>query len=241
MCSPFSCGSFKNQERDDFEELLSPCTIPRRSRSSRNHRDSKNPYANQGLERFYALLAQLEDKKKKIYIQKGSERISFIYFTNSNSDDWKPVIVKLKKKEITDTKYNAQHKHKHTIEAAPSSIVVDQVGQPKEEMIIRRLSKTKSKNWSHHIFGYLPVTIILILLFLAMYGRSFAILCTTFGWYLVPMTMKEKSSSSDRPKKKNEHVRRLSQRNMVNDEASASSPTGVLSGQAEKPSGLHAI
>lgn len=209
MCSPFSCGSFKSQEQDDFDELLSPCTTPNRSKSSRNHsnrRESKNPYANQGLDKFHALLAEFEDKKKKIYTQKGSEDISFIYFTNSNSGNWEPIIVRVKKKETdaNNTKAKQMEKSsetqaKHTIEA---SRAVVEVRQPKEELIQR--PNTKVKNW-RHIFGLLPVTIVLILLFLAMYGRSFAILCTTLGWYSVPM-MKNKSSSSDRPKKNNEHV-----------------------------------
>ncbi|XP_027095209.1 uncharacterized protein [Coffea arabica] len=285
MCSPFSCGSFKNQERDDFDEFLSPRGSPSRSKSAiHDHRgkrrDSKNPYANQGLDKFHALLAELEDKKKKIYTQKGSNDISFVYFTDSNSnnsksDEWKPIIVKVKRQENTGIK-NAKDKQmmtsseageKHSIEA--SRAVGPEVRQPKEEPIQR--PKAKSWNWRlvfenwRHTLGFLPVTVVLILLFLLIYGKSFAILCTTLGWYLVPLmkgksssserhkkknehlapVMQEKSSSSDIPKKKNRHVRRyLSEKNMANDgspssSSAPSSPDSVLSGPAEKTPTLH--
>ncbi|KAL3505051.1 hypothetical protein ACH5RR_034892 [Cinchona calisaya] len=239
MCSPFSCGSFKNQ-KDDIDELPSPCsTTPNRSKRGRSYskrRDSKNPYANQGLDKFNALLAELEEKKQKIYTQKGSEDISFIYFKDSsNCNDWKPIIAKVKKQENSSTNYNAKDdqitkyseaQNMHEIEASAS---FDEVPQPKEELISRK----RPKNW-RQIFGDFPVTIVLILLVLIMYGRSFAILCTILGWYLVPL-IKDKSSSSTskRPKKRNDIVKDGSS-------SASSSPKSVLSGPAENTFGLHA-
>ncbi|KAK1427511.1 hypothetical protein QVD17_16197 [Tagetes erecta] len=95
------CGSFKNQQEDDFEVLWPSPTPSRKSRSHRfccisNKEYNKNPYSNRGLDKFEALLAELEDKKRKIFTQKGSQYISFVRFVYSNSNDVKPVIVRLK-------------------------------------------------------------------------------------------------------------------------------------------------
>lgn len=242
MCSPFSCSSF--YRKDGIDEPPIPCTTPKESKRSRSYskrRDSKSPFANQGLDKFNELLTELEEKRRKIYTQKGSEDISYMYFTASNSDNWRPIIVKGKKQEHTNANNgkakqiakSSETLNKHTIEASGSA-AIDKVRQSKEEP--SRRPKTRSKNW-RHVFGFFPVTIVLILLFLTVFGRSFAIICTTLGWYLIPM-MKEKSSTSERPKKM-EYVRRLSETNMVKNGSSSPSPKSVLSGPSENPPGPH--
>ncbi|KAJ9559723.1 hypothetical protein OSB04_004883 [Centaurea solstitialis] len=102
----FICGSFNNQDQEDDFEVLWPTPSP--SRKTKTHcrfccrlrgksEDSnKNPYSNRGLEKFEALLADLDDKKQKIFTQKGSQYISFVRFVYSNSNDVKPIIVKLR-------------------------------------------------------------------------------------------------------------------------------------------------
>ncbi|KAL3514432.1 hypothetical protein ACH5RR_027149 [Cinchona calisaya] len=254
MLNPFVCGSFNNQEEDDIGELLSPCTTPKKSRKCR---DSKNPYANQGLDKFSALLAELEGKKQKIYTQKGSQDISFVRFVYSNSNDWKPIVVKANKDRKLETGSNHVDNNlnkdkkmtriissvgsvhdKHSVEV---SKVIKEVGQPKvEECLIQRPKRKKNIRWSfmlknlRHPCCYLPILMVFILLFLAMYGRSFAILCTSLGWYLVPM-IKERASSAEKTNK--DYSRRLSEKNMVND--GPCSPKSVLSGPAEKPIAVH--
>ncbi|KAI3762168.1 hypothetical protein L1987_52592 [Smallanthus sonchifolius] len=96
----FICGSFKNQEEDDFE-FIWPSPSP--SRKARSHmfccswnKEYNNPYSNRGLDKFEALLADLDDKKRKIFTQKGSQYISFVRFVYSSSNDVKPIIVRLK-------------------------------------------------------------------------------------------------------------------------------------------------
>ena len=56
----------------------------------------------------------------------------------------------------------------------------------------------------------MPVFIILILLFLAFFGRSAAILCTSIGWYMIP-TLSSKRPSSKPAKKKKQLMRRFSE------------------------------
>ncbi|KAD4585757.1 hypothetical protein R6Q59_003024 [Mikania micrantha] len=97
----FICGSFKSQEEDDFQVLWpSPSTTSRKTRSRfcyrKNKEDKKNPYSNCGLDKFEALLAELDDKKRTIFTQKGSQHISFVRFVYSNSNDVRPLIVRLK-------------------------------------------------------------------------------------------------------------------------------------------------
>ncbi|GJS95550.1 hypothetical protein Tco_0802518 [Tanacetum coccineum] len=114
MCTSFICGSFTNQEEDDFEVLWPSRSTP--SSKSRRHRfycrsrkENKNPYANRGLDKFEALLADLEDKKQKIFTQKGSHYISFVRFVYSNSNDVKPIIVWLRDPRRHDKDH---HHHK---------------------------------------------------------------------------------------------------------------------------------
>ncbi|KVH98268.1 hypothetical protein Ccrd_023513 [Cynara cardunculus var. scolymus] len=104
----FICGSFNNhQDQEDDFDVLWPTTSPsrktkrhrfccRRNKSAADNNKKKNPYSNRGLEKFEALLADLDDKKQKIFTQKGSHYISFVRFVYSNSNDVKPIIVRLR-------------------------------------------------------------------------------------------------------------------------------------------------
>lgn len=116
MCTSFICGSFNNQEEeeDDFEVLWpSPTTPSSKLRKyrfySRSRKENKNPYANRGLDKFEALLADLEDRKQKIFTQKGSHYISFVRFVYKNSNDVKPIIVRLRDPRRHDKDH---HHHK---------------------------------------------------------------------------------------------------------------------------------
>ncbi|CAL1395834.1 unnamed protein product [Linum trigynum] len=99
----------------------------------------------------------------------------------------------------------------------------------------RRLISIFRRSWRRPSV-YVPVAVILILLFLAVFGRSVAILCTSIGWYLVP------TLTSKRPeeKKKKEYVRKLSgPRATATDHggissASASTATSPKSGNVKR-------
>ncbi|KAK8260402.1 hypothetical protein E1A91_D13G119500v1 [Gossypium mustelinum] len=99
MIYPFLCGTLHHQQEDDGIWSSSPVCSPRKSKRKK---DTKNPYSTRGLDQFSALLAELEEKRQKIYSQTGSQ--SMVRFVYKNSNDCVPVVVNLKDKKEEKTK-----------------------------------------------------------------------------------------------------------------------------------------
>lgn len=217
------CGSYHlplDGEEDDEYTRSKNNTYKRR-------RDSKNPYSTRGLDKFSNLLSDLEEKRQKIYSEVGSEDISLVRFAYRNSDDCVPIVVKVKDKSKGtqningETKENPQALDKYPIESSS-----------KEVEKLKPESKRKRFSWDLKVDNlrkpsyYLPLVIIFILLFLALFGRSVAILFTSIGWYLVP-TITGRGRRLSRKKKL--YVRKLSENKMVSDGLlSSSSPRSPL-------------
>lgn len=247
----FICGSgsLSNQDDAELEAYGSPCPTPKRSRRSTSFckilgRDSgsKNPYADRGLDKFYALLADLDSKKQKIYTQKGSEDISFVRFVYANdSDSVKPIVVKVKERNpIKSAKIlTEQPSFKSDRDGGATAAEVE---PPRSEKTMkkRRSLRCKGSNFKledlKHPHFYFPVVVVLILLFLAIYGRSFAILCTSIGWYLAPSVAggsgaaAAAAASERKPKRKKEYVRKKSEKTMTVHSEGPSSPKSVING-----------
>ncbi|KAK3029781.1 hypothetical protein RJ639_038223 [Escallonia herrerae] len=250
MFSPFICGSFHHPEEDeDLEPWTSPTSTPKRSRRSSlcRSKDSKNPYSDRGLDKFSALLADLDDKRQKIYTQKGSEEISFVRFAYSNSNDCKPIVVKSRDKKHEKPNLDiAKDKPSKGSSPVHETLAVSERELPQveakaepDQKAQRSISfawKMNLGNWRRPSY-YLPVIVILILLFLAMFGRSFAILCTSLGWYLVPTFKGTSTTSSKKPKRKKEYVRRSSDVKVASD--GIASPRSVLTGLNDKSPRFH--
>lgn len=212
MFTPLICGSnFQDQEDDEELELLDLCSETKKSsrKPTRRHsfsnsrtKDTKNPYADRGLDKFSALLAELDSKRQKIYTQKGSEDISLLGFVYSNSSDYKPIVIRLRDKKQDRTKIktenNSQVSDKGAIDAAKgdskklSRIESNRIKNEKVGFLwgdILKFEKLRRPSY------YVPVIMMLILVFLAVFGRSFAILCTCLGWYIIPtISLKLKKS-----------------------------------------------
>lgn len=214
MVNPFICGSFHHQDDDDME-IFSPCSTPKRSKRTRSS-NKNNPYSDRGLDKFSALLADLEDKKQKIYSQIAPDDISFVRFVYSNSNDAKPIIVKLKDKKSSPMNLESPKKQR-------TPEIYEDCQEGKAEPEEKRGIKRSGSNWSTLMKWqnlrrpkfYLPMTIILILIFLAIYGRSFAIMCTSIGWYLIPIIREGNSRSSTstrKPKREKDYMRRFSEK-----------------------------
>ncbi|KAI3504867.1 hypothetical protein L1887_26623 [Cichorium endivia] len=225
----FICGSGGNRE-DDFEVLWPAPPTPQRkptrrhSFCSRSNKDSKNPYANRGLDKFEALLADLDGKRQKIYTQKGSQDISLVRFVYSNSNDVKPIVVKIKDQRKQDK--DQHHKftgNVKTTESSPEHPVATGNGKPSGTTAAKPAVDLCKKNISVSLrkkvgelwrpWYSLSLFVILILVFLVFFGRSFAILCTSIGWYLVPI-INATSENPKRPKKnmKKEYSRKFSEK-----------------------------
>ncbi|KAK8546491.1 hypothetical protein V6N13_067706 [Hibiscus sabdariffa] len=207
MFYPFLCGSFHHQEEEDGDESRpsSPARSPRKSKRSR--KDAKNPYSTRGLDQFSALLAELEEKRQKIYSQTGSQ--SLVRFVYKNSNDCVPVVINLKDKKEEKTKPG------NTKERYVPGTISNKLQTPPESDT-KEKKKKKRFSWESMEFEnlrkpsyYIPAIIILILLFLFLFGRSVAILCTCVGWYIVP-TINGEGSNLRTSMKKKDYARRLS-------------------------------
>ncbi|GAA0140708.1 hypothetical protein LIER_02009 [Lithospermum erythrorhizon] len=255
MFNTFICGSFQNQENED---TLSPCSTPKRSRRSGSYKnkENKNRYSNLGLDKFNALLSELEEKKQKIYTQKGAEDIDLVQFDITSDNEIKPiVVVKVKRKRPCDASSITSSKpalnilqvseqlKKHAENHETSSdkkLDVEEIPKKKRGYASSPFMLEKFKR----PFYYLPVVVILILLFLAIYGRPFAILCTSIGWYLIPLLRGGHRKSSNyninnkrKLKRKKEHYSRRLSENIIfrrnsNIIDGSSSPTSVFNGPA---------
>ncbi|GER37512.1 hypothetical protein STAS_13922 [Striga asiatica] len=160
---------------------------------------NKNRFADQGLDKFYALLSDLESKKQKIYTQKGAEDISFVRFVyTGDSNRAKPIVVKVNKEKKPNRKSIEQKNTSGIISQAiiksttpissPKEEVNDNDQKPRKKRRCLRCKGIMSFKMDSLIWPwfYLPVIFLLVLVLLSIYGRSFAILCTSIGWYVVP-------------------------------------------------------
>ncbi|XP_059636913.1 uncharacterized protein LOC132279013 [Cornus florida] len=201
MFNPFICGTFHHleAEHDDDDEPRSSTPPPRKCRKTMimmsicKSRASENPYANHGLDKFSALLADLDNKRREIYAQVGSQHISLVRFAYSSSNDCKPIVVKVRDKKQDITTH---------VKDEPITHDVNEVQQPGS--MLRDLKGKERFSWSSKF----TVIVVLILLFLAVFGRSFVILCISIGWYLVP-TIEGVSYSSKWPWKKEGYFGKL--------------------------------
>ncbi|KAD0449179.1 hypothetical protein R6Q59_031369 [Mikania micrantha] len=203
----FICGFTGNQE-DDLEDLCMLPSTPQRKTTrrrssfcSRSNKDSKNPYSNRGLDKFEALLADLDGKRQMIYTKKGSEDISLVRFMYSNSNDVKPIIVKVKhhrkqdkdqrpfKPENIKTPVAVVSSSDHLVGGGDGNVSSgDVVVQPSigcEKMVGFDQLRRNFGEWWRPWYG-LPVFVMVILVLLVFFGRSFTIFCTSIGSYMMP-------------------------------------------------------
>lgn len=251
------------QEDEDHEQPISnntsPSSTPRKAKRNnsicKNHNNKdKNPYSKIGLDKFSALLSDLDEKRQKIYAETGDQDKTFVRFVYNNSNDVVPIVVKLKDKikddqkpKIHTEKQGTNNSEDHNLDKFPieTSLNTKQVKQQQSsESAQSKNNKNKRRennlSWSYYMkfdrwrrpSYYLPVVVILILLFLALFGRSVSILCASIGWYMVP-TLKNSSNKKRSNKKKyfiNHHEsKKFSENKLVIDKVS-SPKSSILKG-----------
>lgn len=190
-----------------------PCKslCPRKSRK----KESKNPYSNRGLDKFSELLSELDEKRQSIYSKKldsgGPPLVRFVF---TSSGECIPVVIKSsylhKKKKTKDVAAPAAKVKKVVNESSKTEETKKAEPETEQKQSCALNEKLKKITRPNH---FLPVTVILVLVFLAFFGRSVAIMCTCIAWYLVP-TIKDQSgnggSSSYYAMKKRDFARKLS-------------------------------
>lgn len=234
MLNSFICGSFKNQLEVEEESWNSPSSTPERSspsatprksrKSSKTSKNSKNPYSSRGLDKFSTLLAELEEKKQKIYSQMGPEDVPMVRFVYSSSNDCIPLIIKVKDQKqdkpgissANDIKENPNTRNNEGLDKyLPMEAPVEEKQFEQPRMETAKKSEKKSLTWNMKMhrwrrpYYYMPVALILILLLLVLFGRSVAILLTSLAWYIVP------ALGTKKPSQKKDYVRRLSEPKMM--------------------------
>ncbi|ESQ29561.1 hypothetical protein EUTSA_v10024035mg [Eutrema salsugineum] len=185
----------------------SPCSSPRRSR-----KESKNPYSNRGLDKFSELLSELDEKRQSIYSKKlDSDGPPLVRFVFTSSGECVPVVIKSsylhkqkKTKDVAAAKVKPVVNESKTEETKKTEPEAEQKQSCVLEENLKKITRPNH---------FLPVTVILVLVFLVFFGRSVAIMCTCIAWYLVP-TIKEQSgnrgSSLSYTMKKRDFARKLS-------------------------------
>ncbi|KAL8487682.1 hypothetical protein ACS0TY_023679 [Phlomoides rotata] len=168
----FICGSRSFGHQDKNGSRMSS----KRSKSFSNSNTKKNPYADGGVDKFLALVADLEEKKQRIYDEMGPEDISFIRFVYSDdSEQVKPIVVRARKNK------------KKLLVPPPAAEKSINVEEEEEKLLqVRRDGSFRLKTLGYPAYYVVGVVLVLILLFLAIYGRSLTILCTSIAWYLLP-------------------------------------------------------
>ncbi|KAL5127089.1 hypothetical protein HKD37_14G039572 [Glycine soja] len=230
MLNPFVCGTFHN-EYDDEPCLASPNSSPRKYKRKVS---KNNPYSARGLDKFSELLADLDEKRQKIYSQMNPHDISFVRFVYSNTnDDIVPVVVKVKNNK--DQKHSKSQELKvvrartttmtltHTSEySMDKSATTDQENpaeERKQHQIETHAKVAKKKNNFSWDMGkpsfYVPVVMILILLLLIVFGRSVTTLCICIFWYVISTLKGSSSSNTSKSMTKKDYVRGLSEKKIV--------------------------
>ncbi|KAI3726611.1 hypothetical protein L1987_66409 [Smallanthus sonchifolius] len=217
MSFKFICGSFRTQEEDDYD-VLWPFPSPRkptRSRrqifgSRRKDKTATNPYSDRGIDKFEALLADLDKKRQKILTQKGAEDVSMVKFIYRGSNEAQPIVVKLRKYDNISSLSTRESDHQTDVAFnEPEEVITKPSVDEPDENIRFDQCKRKFAGWWKPSY-YLPLFVMLILVLLMFSGRSFTILCTSVGWYLVPIINESLLHDSKQPKNitKKEYLKR---------------------------------
>lgn len=206
MLSPFFCGTVQ-PENDDDDGTMKTSPSSTRSFTKRQSfcRTHKNPYSSQGLDKFEALLANLEEKKKQIYTQLDPNDIALVRFAYTSSNNCVPIVVKSK----DNKNVNAYLKSPPREDLMPKAAEPMRQQRNEEAEIDTDHKKTSSSyawrfsfdQWRKPSY-YMPAAIMLIMVLLMFFGRSISILCTSIGWYMIPMLRRPNDSSGKKMKKK---------------------------------------
>ncbi|CAN7035890.1 unnamed protein product [Brassica rapa subsp. trilocularis] len=169
--------------------------------SKKGSKESKNPYSNRGLDKFSALLSELDEKRQNIYAKRvDSHGPPLVRFVFKSSGECVPVMIKTKKgpKKKDDVQDDLVVKTESNTKEEKE--IKPEAREHKQRCVLKENLKKFSR--PNH---FLPLTAILVLIFLVFFGRSITIMCTCIVWYLIPIIKEQsrKKGSTNKTKKKN--------------------------------------
>jgi hypothetical protein len=235
-------GSFKTLDDDTFSTPGTPRQKKRKSTSK------NNPYASRGLDKFSTVLSELEARKEKIIATTGSDDHVLVRFKHTKSSDWVPIVVHLPepKEDLANIKGSDKHQDRKIVSTptSPRPLLIQAKDEVKKKVVKDDDKKEKTRNgffsWISlnrmNPCSYWPWVIVIILVCLVLFGRAFAICCTSIWWYLVP-TLNSKDLYMLRTRLNRRLLRRKSLSDeKVGDKVTSTSPPRVLpSNKKEMP------
>lgn len=143
--------------------------------SSKKSKEKKNPYSDRGIDKFSALLEEVEEKKRMIYTLLNPDEVSMIRFVPSGDNKLKPVVVTasnkaFKLKELPSkmmVEEEDEDDKKLLVEEGSGDGGKDRVQVKEEEIEIHGEEKKVNFQWFYMLGGM----VILVLVLMAMFGR----------------------------------------------------------------------
>jgi hypothetical protein len=213
-------GSFKDVDKEEGAGGK-PAAAAKVKKACGRAKGKDNPYASRGLDKFSIVLSELESKREKILRRAGPDADAdhlMVRFVQSGAKGWVPIVVKLPHEEeqhAAEGKKGRQSKP-----TSRSSTPPTEPASPKEDpakpahvapapakakvAVPAKKSKASGVRWSW-AWGrkvrpcyYLPLAMVVLLLSLVVFGRVFAICCTSIWWYLLPILSGEEALCATR-------------------------------------------
>jgi len=208
-------GSFKDVDKEEGTAGAGKPAKAKTKAGGKAKGRNNNPYASRGLDKFSVVLSELESKREKILRRVGSDVDAdhlMVRFVQSEKKGWVPIVVKLPHEEEKQTAAGA--KKRQGKPASQSSTPPTEPASPKEDPVAVQAKATvppakKSKAggvrwswaWGRKMMRpcyYWPLAMTLLLLCLVVFGRVFAICCTSIWWYVLPILSGEEALGAAR-------------------------------------------
>ncbi|CAN6212158.1 unnamed protein product [Urochloa humidicola] len=218
-------GSFKDVDKEEGAGGGGkPAAAAKAKKASGKVKGKDNPYASRGLDKFSTVLSELESKKEKILRRAASDVDAghlMVRFVQSEAKGWVPIVVKLphEEEEQAANAKKRQSKPGKPSSRSSSSTPPTEPASPREDpakpapvaaaaaakaAVPVKKSKAGGVRWSW-AWGrkvrpshYWLLAMALLLLSLVVFGRVFAICCTSIWWYLVPILSGEEALGAAR-------------------------------------------
>ncbi|KAG8099533.1 hypothetical protein GUJ93_ZPchr0013g34981 [Zizania palustris] len=211
-------GSFKDVDKDGHGGGKAPEAVKKKSGGGKK----ENPYASRGLDKFSTVVSELESRREKILRRvgpaaDGGDHRVLVRFAQSEAKGWVPIVVKLPPEEEQRRQQEGCKKRKQAAASTTSSSppqptpLASEPASPKEDVKlssaaaavpVKRKAAGDGERWSWS-WGksvrpqhYIPFVAVLLLVSVVVFGRVFAICCTSVWWYLVPILSGANGSGS---------------------------------------------